>query len=187
MKKNKSSSVVPHSFVFGVVVARVLSPLPVSNVIGSHACPIMIACGPFCALCQRALRVEPCSACSHLQTMDHTLADWGDDDIVDSLSQLDGIPSAVMIGALLVLLSPTPNLQPRPLHMSALASAMQWRCPHGVFVFHLQLKRCCRFLAHGLVEPVSPKQALCTLCTGSTQLGFAILRDGSLADLLVSC
>ena len=119
--------------------------------------------------------------------MDHTLADWGDDDIVDSLSQLDGIPSAVMIGALLVLLSPTPNLQPRPLHMSALASAMQWRCPHGVFVFHLQLKRCCRFLAHGLVEPVSQKQALCTLCTDSTQLGFAILRDGSLADMLVSC
>jgi len=161
-------------------------PLPVSNVIGSHACPIMIACGPFCAFCQRALRVEPCSACSHLQTMDHTLADWDDDAIADSLSQLDGIPSAVMIGALLMLLSPTPNLQPRPLHMSALASAMQWRCPHGVFVFHLQLKRCCRFLAHGLVEPVSPKQALCTLCTGSAQLGFAILRDGSLADLLVS-
>ena len=41
--------------------------------------------------------------------MDHTLADWGDDDIADNLLQLDGTHSAVIIGTLLVLLSPMPN------------------------------------------------------------------------------
>jgi hypothetical protein len=108
----------------------------------------------------------------------------GDDAIADGLARLDGNLSPTIIGTMLVILSPTPN-KPRPHHMSDLASVMQWKCPSGVFVFDLQLKACCRFLANGSVQAVSLKQAMCTLCSRKTQLGFAILRDGSLADLSV--
>ena len=140
----------------------------------------MIACGPFCVLCQRALRVEPCS-CSYNEIGDCVM---GDDVIGDGLARLDGNPSPTIIGTMLVVLSPTAStLWPR--HISGLASVMQWKCPSGVFVFHLQLKACCRFLANGSVQAVSLKQAMCTLFGRKTQLGFAILRDGCLADLSV--
>ncbi len=100
----------------------------------------MIACGPFCASCQQALRVEPCSCSSLQQSVEHKLGDWADDAIAESLSQLDDSPSAIIIGALLVLLSPTLNLQPKPPHIFLLATVLQWRCPQGVFVFHLRMK-----------------------------------------------
>ena len=129
----------------------------------------MIACGPFCASCQRALRVEPCSCSSLQQSVEHKLGDWADDAIAESLSQLDDSPSAIIIGALLVLLSPTLNLQPKPQHISLLATVLQWRCPHGVFVIHLGIKKCCIFLPNGIVQPVSLKQALCILSTGNAQ------------------
>ena len=157
--------------------------LPPVATIFSHrqpSSPNMIACGPFCVLCQRALRVEPCS-CSYNEIGDCVM---GDDVIGDGLARLDGNPSPTIIGTMIVILSPTANTL-RPRHMSGLASVMQWKCPSGVFVFHLQLKACCRFLANGSVQTVSPKQAMCTLCSRKTQLGFAILRDGSLADLSV--
>ena len=98
---------------------------------------IMIACGPFCASCQRALRVEPYSCSSLQQSVEQKLGDWADDAIAESLSQLDDSPSAIVIGALLVLLSPKLNLEPSPCQMALLATVLQWRCPHGVFVIHL--------------------------------------------------
>ena len=73
--------------------------------------------------------------------MDQKLDDWGDDANAHSLAQLDGNVLAIIISTLLVLLSPLLNLQPRRHHMSVLASVMQGRCPHGVFVFHLKLKK----------------------------------------------
>ena len=146
----------------------------------------MIACGPFCASCQQALRVEPCSCSSLQQSVEHKLGDWADDAIAESLSQLDDSPSAIIVGALLVLLSPTLNLQPKPPHIFLLATVLQWRCPQGVFVFHLRMKRCCIFLPNGIVQAVSLKRALCTLSGNTQQMGFAIRRDGTVADLLVS-
>ena len=133
----------------------------------------MIACGPFCAVCSRALRVEPCSCSSLQQSVEHKLGDWADDAIAESLSQLDDSPSAIVIGALLVLLSPTLNLQPSPYQMALTG-------------IHLGNKKCCIFLPNGIVQPVSLKQALCTLSGNTQQIGFAIRRDGTMADLLVS-
>ena len=160
------------------------------NVVGSRRrfSRIMIACGPFCAVCKRALRVEPCSCSSLQQSVEHKLGDWADDAIADSLSQLDDSPSAIITGALLVLLSPALNLQPQPYHISLLASVMQWRFPQGVYVFHLGIKRCCIFLPNNIVQQVSLKEALCALSIGNAQqIGLAIRRDGTMADLLVSC
>ena len=44
------------------------------------------------------------------------------------------------------------------------------------------------FLPNGIVQQVSLKEALCALSIGNAQqIGFAIRRDGTMADLLVSC
>ena len=120
---------------------HVFFPSDAANVVASRVSRIMIACGPFCAVCSRALRVEPCSCSSLQQSVEHKLGDWADDAIAESLSQLDDSPSAIVIGALLVLLSPTLNLQPSPYQMALLATVLQFRCPHGVFVIHLGIKK----------------------------------------------
>ena len=129
----------------------------------------MIACGSFCASCKRALRVEPCSCTSLQQSVEHKLGDWADDAIADNLSQLDDNPSAIIIGALLVLLSPALNPQPSPYQMSLLVTVLQWRCPHGVYVFHLGIKRFAFSSRMALCNRVPEGSFLCPehlQCTG---------------------